>query len=70
MWCLYCVISQGIIALIPVLSLGWLSRRDCEVTRGHGSVGVAGDSGKILSLKLATKPATGTQTGADKIEAY
>lgn len=23
-WCLYCVISQGIIALITVLSVGWL----------------------------------------------
>jgi vitamin-K-epoxide reductase (warfarin-sensitive) len=23
-WCLYCVISQGIIALIALLSLGWL----------------------------------------------
>ncbi|MGD0731671.1 MAG: vitamin K epoxide reductase family protein [Terracidiphilus sp.] len=23
-WCLYCVISQGIIALITLLSLGWL----------------------------------------------
>jgi hypothetical protein len=22
-WCLYCVISQGIIALITLLSLGW-----------------------------------------------
>jgi len=24
-WCLYCVISQGIIALITVISLGWLA---------------------------------------------
>jgi len=23
-WCLYCVISQGIIALVTLLSLGWL----------------------------------------------
>ncbi len=25
-WCLYCVISQGIIALITLLSVGWISR--------------------------------------------
>jgi len=24
-WCLYCVISQGIIALITLLSLGWMA---------------------------------------------
>jgi uncharacterized membrane protein len=24
-WCLYCVISQGIIALLTLLSLGWLA---------------------------------------------
>src|SRR5208337_4052006 len=24
-WCLYCVISQGIIALMTLLSLGWLA---------------------------------------------
>lgn len=24
-WCLYCVISQGIIALLTVLALGWMS---------------------------------------------
>ncbi len=24
-WCLYCVISQGIIALVTLLSLGWLA---------------------------------------------
>ena len=27
-WCLYCVISQGIIALITLLSLGWLIVRE------------------------------------------
>ena len=23
-WCLYCVISQGIIALVTLLSIGWV----------------------------------------------
>jgi len=25
-WCLYCVISQAIIALITLLALGWVAR--------------------------------------------
>jgi Predicted membrane protein len=39
MWCLYCVISQGIIALITLLSLGWLTveyvalKRNQQATR-------------------------------------
>jgi uncharacterized membrane protein len=33
-WCLYCVISQGIIALLVLLSLGWLIFE--EVSKLHG----------------------------------
>jgi vitamin-K-epoxide reductase (warfarin-sensitive) len=32
-WCLYCVISQGIIALILLLSLGWFTREYLELKR-------------------------------------
>jgi vitamin-K-epoxide reductase (warfarin-sensitive) len=32
-WCLYCVISQGIIALILLLSLGWLAAEYLRLRR-------------------------------------
>jgi uncharacterized membrane protein len=32
-WCLYCVISQGIIALITLLSLGWLAKEYIALKR-------------------------------------
>jgi vitamin-K-epoxide reductase (warfarin-sensitive) len=32
-WCLYCVISQGIIALIFLLSLGWVAAEYIELRR-------------------------------------
>ncbi|MGA2727470.1 MAG: vitamin K epoxide reductase family protein [Terracidiphilus sp.] len=33
-WCLYCAISQGIIALISLLSLGWLAVEYFGLKRG------------------------------------
>ena len=33
-WCLYCVISQGIIALMTLLSLGWLVAMERAKMRG------------------------------------
>jgi uncharacterized membrane protein len=33
-WCLYCAISQGIIALISLLSLGWLAVEYLGLKRG------------------------------------
>ncbi|HZB88362.1 MAG TPA: vitamin K epoxide reductase family protein [Terracidiphilus sp.] len=33
-WCLYCVISQGIIALLTVLSLAWLGWEYWRLQRG------------------------------------
>ncbi len=33
-WCLYCVISQGIIALLTLLSLGWLIATEFAKRRG------------------------------------
>ena len=33
-WCLYCVISQGIIVLITLLSLGWLIAMEMSKLRG------------------------------------
>lgn len=33
-WCLYCVISQGIIALLTLLSLGWLVSMEMAKLRG------------------------------------
>jgi vitamin-K-epoxide reductase (warfarin-sensitive) len=33
-WCLYCVISQGIIALITLLSLGWFVAAEITKLRG------------------------------------
>jgi vitamin-K-epoxide reductase (warfarin-sensitive) len=42
-WCLYCVISQGIIALITLLSAGWL---------------IAAQIGKSRASKSADKPAS------------
>jgi uncharacterized membrane protein len=33
-WCLYCAISQGIIALISLLSLGWLAVEYFGLRRG------------------------------------
>ena len=33
-WCLYCVISQGIIALVTLLSLGWLVSEKRAKLRG------------------------------------
>jgi uncharacterized membrane protein len=32
-WCLYCVISQGIIALLTLLSLGWLAEERMRLKR-------------------------------------
>jgi vitamin-K-epoxide reductase (warfarin-sensitive) len=37
-WCLYCVISQGIIALIMLLSLGWLAEEYLRLRRRDGQV--------------------------------
>jgi uncharacterized membrane protein len=34
-WCLYCVISQGIIALLTLLSLGWLVSEEIAKIRGR-----------------------------------
>jgi vitamin-K-epoxide reductase (warfarin-sensitive) len=34
-WCLYCVISQGIIALLTLLSLGWLVSVELAKLRGR-----------------------------------
>ena len=34
-WCLYCVISQGIIALITLLSLGWLAKEYIALKRAR-----------------------------------
>ena len=34
-WCLYCVISQGIIALVTLLSLGWLVSEKRAKLRGE-----------------------------------
>ncbi len=33
-WCLYCVISQGLIALLTLLSLGWLVSEKLAKLRG------------------------------------
>lgn len=33
-WCLYCVISQGIIALLTLLSLGWIVSEEMAKIRG------------------------------------
>ena len=33
-WCLYCVISQGIIALLTLISLGWLGAGEAAKLRG------------------------------------
>jgi uncharacterized membrane protein len=33
-WCLYCVTSQGIIALLTLLSLGWLASEELAKLRG------------------------------------
>ena len=37
-WCLYCVISQGIIVLLTVLSLGWLVSEELAKLRGKKPV--------------------------------
>ncbi len=34
-WCLYCVISQGIIVLILLLSLGWLAAEHLALKRAN-----------------------------------
>jgi len=39
-WCLYCVISQGIIALISLSSLGWLAVDYFVLKRGARQSGV------------------------------
>jgi vitamin-K-epoxide reductase (warfarin-sensitive) len=39
-WCLYCVISQGMIALISLLSLGWLAAEYFGLKRGAQRVDV------------------------------
>jgi uncharacterized membrane protein len=39
-WCLYCVISQGIIALISLSSLGWLAVDYFGLKRGARQSGV------------------------------
>jgi uncharacterized membrane protein len=36
-WCLYCVISQGVIALITLLSLGWLASEYISLKRASRS---------------------------------
>ena len=33
-WCLYCVISQGMIAMMTLLSLGWLVSMEMAKLRG------------------------------------
>jgi uncharacterized membrane protein len=33
-WCVYCVISQTVIALITLLSLGWFTQEYLELRRG------------------------------------
>ena len=38
-WCLYCVISQGIIALIMLLSVGWLGAEHLALKRAAKRVG-------------------------------
>ncbi|MFZ0747704.1 MAG: vitamin K epoxide reductase family protein [Terracidiphilus sp.] len=38
-WCLYCVISQGIIALMMLLSLGWLTAEYLRLRRTARGVG-------------------------------
>ncbi len=38
-WCLYCVISQGIIGLISLLSLGWLAAEYISLKRGANRAG-------------------------------
>jgi len=35
-WCLYCVISQGIIALITLLSIAWLVAHEMSKARARG----------------------------------
>ncbi|MGB7266305.1 MAG: vitamin K epoxide reductase family protein [Terracidiphilus sp.] len=37
-WCLYCVISQGIIALITLCSLGWLIAEERAKSRARKAV--------------------------------
>jgi vitamin-K-epoxide reductase (warfarin-sensitive) len=37
-WCLYCVISQGIIILLTLLSLGWLVALETAKLRGEKPV--------------------------------
>ena len=37
-WCLYCVISQGIIALIAVLSIAWLAGHEWSKRRAPGKL--------------------------------
>ena len=39
LWCLYCVISQGIIGLISLLSLGWLAAEYISLKRGAKRAG-------------------------------
>jgi uncharacterized membrane protein len=34
-WCLYCVISQAIIAIVTLLSLGWLTAEYIALRRAH-----------------------------------
>jgi uncharacterized membrane protein len=34
-WCLYCVISQAIIAIVTLLSLGWLTAEYIALKRAH-----------------------------------
>jgi uncharacterized membrane protein len=36
-WCLYCVISQGIIALMTLLGLGWLASEEVAKRRAQKS---------------------------------
>ncbi len=36
-WCLYCVISQAIIAVITLLSLGWLTAEYIALKRAHST---------------------------------
>ena len=38
-WCLYCVISQGIIALIMLLSVGWLAAEHWALKRAAKRIG-------------------------------
>jgi len=38
-WCLYCVISQGIIALLLLLSVGWLGAEHLALKRAAKRVG-------------------------------